>query len=825
MNIPSEAKVVVIGAGVIGCSVAYQLTKAGVKDVVVLDRKRISSGTSWHAAGILAELRASESMIYMAKETTGMFEQLEKETGYNIKFKRTGSLFVTANNDRRDQFRMMLSTAKSYGVEAYEVSVSEAKQKWPLVREDDLVGSIFVPNDALICPQRGTEALAKGVEMGGGKIFENVKVTKILSKDGRANGVETDNGTISAEYVVMTTGIWSKEIGDSIGLNIPLQPMEHYYLLTGKIDGLDPMLPLLRDFDARSYVRPTLGTRWHEEEGHLMLGFFEKNGKPWGMDGIPEDFEFGNTGEDWSHMESVLNLVRHRIPATKEVNIETFFSGPESFTYDNNYIMGEAPLMKNLMVATGFNSRGIQSCGGAGRYIAEWITEKKEPTRYDNHDISASRCPKHTANKKFLHDRSKEILGLLYDINYPYLQIESARPIRMSPLHERLADLGACFGETAGWERPNWYAPSGVKPKYEYSFHRQNWFEHSAQEHMQVREGVAFFDQTSFGKLLVQGNDALKLLDLVSCSRVDVKIGKVVYTQFLNESGGVESDLTIIRTSEKEFLIYTSAPSQQRDYNYLYNKINLWNLNATVSDVTSGFSVISLMGPKSRELMQKMSGDDFSHEGFPFGTSRIIDFGYARARATRLTFVGELGWEVSIPTEFTLSCFDMLMKEGQSLGLAPAGYHALNSLRLEKGYVHWGHDVCPADTPVETGLGFIVHLKKEADFLGRKILEEQKLHGVSKRLVAFKLLDTEPLLYHFEPIFRNGKKVGKITSGMYSPVLGCSIGLGQITNDDGIVDEDFIVNAKYEIKVMNSNYAAQPSMKAWYDPSREKIIC
>ena len=820
---PTKASVVVIGGGVIGCSAAYHLAKAGVQDVVLLERKKISSGTSWHAAGILSEMRASESMIKMAKNTTNMFYQLEKDTGHCVKFKRTGSLFVTANKDRYKQFKMAISLADSFDVEAYEISIAQAKQKWPLVNEKDLVGAMFVPGDALICPQQGTIALAKGAEKYGANILEDCKVLRIIAENGIAKGVETSAGVIEAEKVIVSTGIWTRDFMVQYDINVPLHATEHYYILTEKIGELDPNLPLLRDFDARCYIRATIGTRWHEESGHLMCGFFEKGAKPWGMDGIPEDFEFGRLPEDWAHLDKVLKLVSHRLPALQNVKIETFLNGPESFTYDNNYLIGELPALRNLFVTAGFNSRGIQSAGGVGKIITQWVKEGYLTRDYDIHDIDISRAPAHSANRKFLYERSQEILGLLYDIAYPYLQIESARPIRTTPFHERLKASGACFGETAGWERANWYAPKEVNPRYEYNFDKQNWFDYANKEHLATRESVVVFDQTSFAKYLVQGKEALLLLEKICGAKIDVFIGKVVYTQLLNEAGGIEGDVTITRIAFEEFLVVSTATSQIHDFLYIKRKIQDFDLHASIADITSSYAVLGIMGPKSRELMQKMSNANFSNEKFGFATSKIIDFAYARVRATRITFVGELGWEIYIPTEYALSCFDTLMKIGLTLGLQNAGYHAMNSLRLEKNYIHWGHDVASGDTPVEAGVGFAVHLKKSIDFLGKERLSQQKIQGVQRKLVSFKLNDPNVLLYHYEPIYRNGEKVGHITSGQYSPLLKSSIGLGYIYNKQDIVDKDYIINADYKIKILNQDFSATPSMQAWYDPKMAKV--
>ena len=823
MDIPIKANVIVIGGGVIGCSVAYHLSKRGIEDVVLIERQKISSGTSWHAAGILSAMRPSESMARMCKETTEIFSQLQNETGIDILYKNVGCVFVTSLHDRYEQFKKMISVAKCFDVASHIISPQEAKEKWPLLNIDDIIGAAFIPSDSLVCPERSTMALSKGAQKYGTQIFEDLKVQKLIVEKNKVVGVVTEKGEIRANKVVVTSGIWTRDFCAQHNVNVPLQATEHYYVLTDNVEGVDPMMPLLRDFDARVYVRPTVGTRWHNEGTRLMCGFFERNAHPIQVKDLPEDFAFGRLNEDREHLEEVLGYVKHRIPILKNARIETILNGPESFTYDNSYFMGETPQIQGLYVAAGYCSRGIQSSGGVGKVMADWIIRENTPHSFDLHDVNVSRAPGFTANKKYLHERSREILGLLYDIHYPFLQVETARPVRVSPFHTRLAERRACFGELAGWERANWYAPEGSSPQYKYSFQKQNWFPYAAAEHMAVRENIGIFDQTSFGKFLVQGKDALMFLDKICGNKIDVPINKIVYTQILNYAGGIESDITVIRVDEEEFLIVTTATSQQRDYFLIKNHIKKMEVSATITDITSAYSVISIMGPNSRALMKKMTDADLSNELFPFGTSQIIDFGYARVRANRITFVGELGWEIFIPMEFSLPVYDVLMKEADILGAKLAGYHAMNSLRLEKCYIHWGHDVCECDTPIEAGVGFTVKTKKTADFLGKDILIRQKNGGVNKRLLAFTIEDNDALLDHYEPIYRNGEMVGHITSGMFSPLFNKSIGLGWIHDKHNIIDDKFVLEAKYKINILNEDYSATPSIKPLYDPKMEKI--
>ena len=810
-TLPGHAQAVIIGGGVVGCSVAYHLTKLGWNDVVVLERKSLTCGTTWHAAGLYGQLRATRNMTRLAQYTGELYEQLGEETGQSTGFKRTGSLSIASDTERLEELKRGASMARCFGVEVEVVGPKEAQELYPIMNADDVVGAVYLPKDGKTNPTDITQALAKGARMGGASIFENTKVTAIHSKDGRVSGVSTDQGDIVAEYVVNCAGMWAREVGKLCGVNVPLHAAEHFYIVTEPMEMLSPDLPTLRDPGGFNYYK--------EDAGKLLVGTFEPEAKPWGMDGIPEDFAFGQLPEDWEHFEPVLEKAVHRIPALETTGIQLFFCGPESFTPDDRYILGEAPELKNFFVAAGFNSVGIQSAGGAGKVLAEWMAEGHPPM--DLWDVDIRRWMPFQGNSRYLHDRTIEGLGLLYAMHWPFRQFETARHVRLSPLHDRLTAHGACFGETCGWERPNWFAPEGIEARYEYSYGRQNWFDYSAEEHVAVREAVGLFDQSSFAKFLVQGRDAEKVLNRICTRNTSVPAGKVLYTQWLNESGGIESDLTVTRLREDCYLIVTGVTSQNRDMHWLRSHIP-GDAHAFVTDVTSGYAVIGLMGPRSREVLATATDTDLSNAAFPFATLKEIEVGYGIVLAARITYVGELGWELYIPTEFATSVYETLLSAGTDFGMKHAGYHALNSLRIEKAYRHWGHDVTDEDTPIEAGLGFTADYDKPGGFIGREVLLRQKEEGVKRRLVAFALDDSGPLLYHDEPIWRDGEIVGSTTSGMFGHTLGCAIGLGYVSHAAG-VDADFINSGSYEIEIACERYSAKASLQPLYDPKSERI--
>jgi glycine cleavage system T protein len=811
-NLPGQAQIVIVGGGIVGCSVAYHLTQRGWTDVVLLERKQLTSGTTWHAAGLVGQLRATSNLTRLAKYTTELYASLEKESGQATGFQQIGSLALATNSERLEELKRGASMARCFGLDVEILSPEQAKALWPLMATDDLIGAVHLPKDGQTNPIDTTQALAKAARARGARIFEHTKVTDIIVEHGRARGVRTADGDIRAEYVVNCAGMWAHQLGASAGTTIPLHAAEHFYIVTELIPGLPRHLPVLRDADACCYFK--------EDAGKLLVGWFEPVAKPWGMSGISDTFSFDTLPNDLDHIEPLLEAAIHRVPALGEAGIQLFFNGPESFTPDDRYLLGETPEVRNLFVAAGFNSIGIQSAGGAGKVLADWIVDGHPPM--DLWDVDIRRMMPFQRNRRYLKDRTVESLGLLYAMHWPFRQPETARGVRRSALHDRLLGSGACFGELAGWERPNWYAPEGTEAKYQYSYGRQNWFGFSAEEHIAVRESVGLFDQSSFGKYILEGADAEAILNRVCANDVSVPVGRIVYTQWLNERGGIEADLTITRESETRFLIVTAAATQIRDLAWLRRHIPE-DARAIAVDVTSGFAVLGLMGPKSRQVLSRLTDADLSNAAFPFATSRQIDLGYARARASRITYVGELGWELYLPTEFVQGVFDSLTEEGAAAGMRLAGYHAMNSLRMEKGYRHWGHDITDDDTPLEAGLGFAVSWSKSGGFIGRDALARQKQAGVKRRLVQFALEDSDRLLYHNEPIWRDNILVGRITSGMFGHSVGKSLGMGYVENRGEIVDAGFVNSGKYEIEVAGARIAAHASLSAFYDPNSARV--
>ena len=797
-----------------GCSVAYHLAKMGWKDVVVLERSAIVSGTTAHSAGLVTQLRHTRALTDISRYGVQLYQELKDETGLDTGFRQTGSISVARTQGRMDELRRMISMAKSFGVEMNEIGLDEAKELWPLLSTEGLVGAVHLPYDGETVPDSTANALATGATRRGVQIIENTPVNNILTSGGAVSGVATARGNIRCEVVVNCAGMWAREIGLSCGVSIPLHAADHAYFVTEPVPGASEDMPSLRDPDGYIYVR-----RYPFEGGGILIGGFEPEGVPWGMDGIPDDFSLHMLNRDWSHYDILMEKAMDRVPAIADAGVRIKLVGPESFTPDTRYIMGEAPELRNLFVAAGFNSSGVASAAGAGKAMAEWITEG-EMTE-DLSEVDISRFQSWANNPAYLRDRTGEALGLLYAMHWPHRQPESARNVRQSPVHQRLASQGACFGVVAGWERPNWYAPEGVDPVYEYSWGRQNWFSHSAQEHMVVRQAVGLFDQTSFAKVLLQGADAESVLQRLMANDVAVEPGSLVYTAMLNAKGGIVSDLTVNRISEDTYMIVTSAGSVTRDYTWMRRHIPD-DARATLTDVSSSYAVLSVMGPRSRDLLSRLTDADLSNEAFPFLTSKDIYLGYAPVRASRITYVGELGWELYIPSEYACNVYDSIVEEGGEFGLMHAGYHALDSLRLEKAYRSWGHDITSVDTPLEAGLRFAVAFDKGVDFIGRDALLRQSERGLEKRLAIFVLEDPEPLLLGDEPIYRDGVIVGRTTSGNYGHALGRSVAMGYLENEEGATP-GWIRSGSYEIEVATERFSANVRLSPPYDPKSEKI--
>lgn len=810
--LPTRARVVIIGGGVIGCSIAYHLVKLGWRDVVLLERKQLTSGTTWHAAGLLTTLRDTETQTKLAKYTQDLYRKLEADTGQATGLIDCGSIQLAMTADKAREMRRGVHLAAVFGVEAHEISPAEVQKLWPLANVSDLAAAFYFPNDARANPADVTQALAKGARQGGARIFEHTAVTGILSKRGRVTGVQTAAGDVEAEYVVNCAGMWARSVGRMAGVNVPLQAAEHYYLISEPVAGVHPKLPILRDPGRSAYIR--------EEAGKLMVGLFEREARPWGQGGIPEDFCFGDIPPDWDRVYPHIERAMQRVPRLLDTGIKLLFCGPESFTPDHNYLMGEAPNLRNFFVAAGFNSLGILSGGGVGHVMSQWIVNGHPPM--DVWSVNLRRTHSWQDNDRFLLERTVETLGVGYQDHWPFRQWETARGVRKSILHDRVAAAGACFGESAGWERPNWYAKPGQTPEYQYGWGRQNWFENNAEEHRAVREQVGLFEQSSFAKLLVQGRDAVTVLNRVSTADIDAAVGRCVYTQFLNTRGGIEADLTVTRLAADQFMVITAAFTQTHVEAWIRNSIPD-GADCILTDVSNSYAMLNLQGPASRDLLASLSTDDFSNAGFPFGTCREVRIGYQTVLAVRLTYVGELGWELYIPTPFALPVYDALVSAGSRFGLRHCGYHTLNSLRMEKAYRDWSHDIGPDDTPIEAGLSFTCAWDKPGGFIGREALLQQRQAGLPKRrLVQFLLEDAEPLLYHNEPIYRDGERVGLTTSAMFGHTLGAAVAMGYVGHPNG-VSSDHVACGNYEIQLPERRVRARASLTPLYDPKGSRV--
>jgi 4-methylaminobutanoate oxidase (formaldehyde-forming) len=807
---PTHARVVVIGGGIAGCSVAYHLIKLGWRDVVLLERRELSCGTTWHAAGLVGQLRATHNLTRLAKYGADLYERLEAETGQATGFRRPGSISLARTAERLHELKRLASMARCFDVEVEVVSPAEAGRRWPLIRTDDLAGAVWLPRDGRTNPIDTAIALAKGARQGGATILENTAVTAIHTRGGAVAGVATSRGDIACEVVVNCAGMWARQVGALAGVAVPLHASEHFYIVTEPMPGVTADLPVLRDPDGYIYVR--------EEVGGLLVGGFEPVAKPWGMTGIPDDFAFSLLPEDWDHFQVLMEQGLHRIPSLETAPVRRHVNGPESFTPDGRYHLGEAPECCNFFIAAGFNSIGIASGAGAGKAVAEWIAEGEPPM--DLWDVDIRRVGPFEANPSYLRDRTVEMVGRLYAMHWPFQQPVTSRNVRRSALHDRLAARGACFGVAMGWERPNWYAAPGTEPVYRYSWGRQNWFPLAALEHRAVREAVGLFDQSSFTKLQLEGPDACAVLQRLCAGDVEVPVGRIVYTQMLNHRAGVECDLTVTRLREDAYLIVTGASVATHDSAWI--RRNLGEGRAVLTDVTASAAVLGVMGPRSRDLLARLTDADLSNASFPYLHSREIWLAAARVRASRVTYVGELGWELYAPTEFAAGVYDALVEVGVDFGLHHAGYHAMDSLRIEKAYRSWGHDVGSEDTPWEAGLGFAVRPDKSASFIGREALRAAREAPLRRRLVVVTLEDPEPLLYHDEPIWRDGALVGRITSGAYGHTLGRSVGLGYVTDPGGVSDA-FIASGRWQIEIAGDRVAARAQLTPPYDPKSLRV--
>ena len=810
--VPNQARVVIIGGGVIGCSVAYHLAKLGWSDVVLLERKQLTSGTTWHAAGLIAQLRASANMTKLAKYSQELYGALEAETGVATGFKRVGSITAALTAERREEIFRQAAMARAFGVEVEEITPSEIGVRYPHLNLDGVEAGVFLPKDGQGDPGNIALALAKGARQNGALIQERVKATGLRRKGRRIIGVDWQaedgaQGHITCEMVVNCAGMWGHEVGRMAGVNVPLHACEHFYIVSEAIEGLS-QLPVLRVPDECAYYK--------EDAGKMLLGAFEPNSKPWAMSGIPDSFEFDQLPEDFDHFEPILEMAVNRMPMLASAGIHTFFNGPESFTPDDAYHLGLAPEMDNVWVAAGFNSIGIQSAGGAGMALSQWMEAGEKP--FDLGDVDIARMQPFQGNKHYLFERSKETLGLLYADHFPYRQKATARGIRRTPFHAHLEAHGAVFGEISGWERANWFADVGQKRDYEYSWGRQNWFDNVAREHRAIRTGVGMYDMSSFGKLRVEGREAEAFLNYVCGGDMSGPVGKITYTQFLNKAGGIEADVTVTRLAETAYLVVTPAATRLADETWLRRHVG--DRNVVITDVTAGEGVLAVMGPHARAVMQAVSPQDFSNHANPFGTAQQIELGMGLARVHRVSYVGELGWEIYVSADMAAHAFESLWQAGQAQGMVLCGMHMMDGCRMEKGFRHFGHDITCEDHVLEAGLGFAVKTDKP-NFIGRAAVLTKRQAGLETRLVQFKLTDPEPMVYHNEPILRDGEIVGYLSSGAYGHHLGAAIGLGYVPCKGETPAQ--VLASRYEIDVAGVKVRAEASLRPMYDPTSQRM--
>jgi heterotetrameric sarcosine oxidase gamma subunit len=813
-ELPDRARVVIIGGGVIGTSVAYHLTKLGLTDVVLVEQGQLSSGTTWHAAGLVGQLRASESATRLVQYSTQLYAELEAETGLSAGYKQCGGVTVARTEDRMVQLRRTAANAAAFDMECELLSPEQALEHYPVMRVDDLVGAIWLPADGKANPTDLTFALAKGARMRGTRVVEKTRVTDVLVDGGRVTGVRTDRGDIDAEIVVNCAGQWAKHVGAMAGVNVPLHSAEHFYVVSEHIDGVHPDLPILRDPDGYTYFK--------EEVGGLVIGGFEPEAKPWvSPDAIPYPFEFQLLDEDWDHFEILMNNALLRIPALEATGIKKFYNGPESFTPDNQFILGEAPELDSFFVGAGFNSVGIATAGGAGRALAEWIVNGAPTSDLTGVDIR--RFAPFNGNNRWLHDRVAEVLGLHYEIPWPNREMTTARPFRRSPVHHLLQAANANFGSRNGWERANFFAPAGADPAIEYTWGKPNWLAWSAAEQTTTRTAVTVFDQTSFSKYVMVGPDAEAALQWLCTADVGVEVGRAVYTGMLNDRGTYESDVTVTRTGADEYFIVSSAATTERDKDHIRRSLPP-GLTASLVDVTSAYAVFGVMGPNSRELLSALTSADLSDEAFPFGTSRRIALGYATVRATRITYVGELGWELYVPAEFAVGVYEDLMREGERLGVGRGGYYTIESLRLEKGYRAFGRELTPSENPVEAGLLFACKLKTDIDFLGRAAVEKAKAEGARRKLVSFAVENADAMLWGGELVLRDGAVAGQVTSAAWGQTVGGCVGLAYVrAQDNAVIDAEWVNAGDYQVNVGGSLHPVSVSLRPIYDPNSTKI--
>jgi len=801
-NFPSSTKVVVIGGGVAGTSCAYHLAKLGWKDVILLERDQLTSGTTWHAAGLIGQLGASSTITKLRKYSLDLYKELEKTTGLSTGLKQNGAITVASSQDRMQELLRQATTAQLSNVEVEVLNKERIKELYPVVKNEDLIGGVYMPKDGQADPIGVTNVLVKAAKMLGVQIFEKSPVKKILVKNKQICGVETTQGKIDCEYVVLASGMWSRQIGEDIGVSVPLYPNEHFYVITEPMKNLPKNLPVLRDYNACLYLK--------EDAGKMLVGIFEPNAKPAFKDSgrVPDDFSFGEFPDDFDHFEPYLEKSFHRLPMLENAGIRKFFSGPESFTPDTQYLLGETAEVKNLYTCCGFNSIGIASSGGAGRVTAEWMINGH--INEDLFSLDIKRFQQFHSSKKFIMERVTETLGDLYGMHWPYKQHSTSRNQKLLPYHEELKKAGACFGVTAGFERPMWYSLDGEKPKYDYSFNYQNWYPSVKYETINARKNVGLFDFSTFSKFDLKGEKTHQSLQKICTANIKNEVGRSTYTHMLNEDGGIETDLTVVCIDKNYFRIVSSAATRERDKyhikKYLSQEIEL-------TDVTENICCLGLFGPKSRNMIQKISEDDFTSENFKFGSGRYIKIKDIQVWAQRISYVGELGFELYVDRDVALKLYNILVDEGKNFDLSHCGMHAMDIMRMESGFVHWGHDISPEENQYQAGLKFTISYKKNINFIGKDALLKIKDKPLDKTMMMFTLKLSkpgEPLLLHEEPIYLDDKIIGRTTSGNYSFCFDKNLSFGYVNSGNTI---DTLKNKNLFIEVEKIKYPVEILLK------------
>ena len=807
-TLPDRADIVIIGGGIVGCSVAYHLTKLGLNDVVLFERKRLTCGTTWHAAGLVGQLRASKNMTRLAQYSTELFANLAAETGQETGYQATGSMTLALNAERLEELKRQATMANAFNVACELIGPDFVQERWPGIDTSDVHGGVYLPGDGQTNPVDTTLALAKGARNAGAKIFENTPVQRLAIENGQVIGVYLDNDTlVRARQVVITGGMWSREFASQHDIHLPLHAAEHFYLVTEPLPTFTSMRPTLRVPDEQVYYK--------FDTGKLLLGFFERRAKPWGMDGIPKNFCFDALPDDFAHIEPMLEQATRRFPELADAGIQLFFNGPESFTVDDRYLLGETPEVRNLFVACGFNSIGIQSSGGAGKVLAEWMRDGKPPM--DLWDVDVRRTFPFQAQPAFLRERTEETLGLLYAMHWPHQQYTTSRDARLSPLHQTLLNQGAVMGELAGWERPNWYA-LGDQRSYKHTYHKPNWFDACQRECTALMNAVALFDQSSYPVFWVNGAEALACLQRVCANQMNVDIGQIVYTQWLNIDGGIEADVTVTRTASDEFMVVAPCASERRDSEWLRRHAQEFDCVVRQDNDTA---IIGVMGPKSTELLTRMLTESNVIYSLAYYRSAQFQYDSIKIRANRLSYVGERGYELYLHRDDAIAVWQQLMHNGAELGVTPAGFHAMNSCRMEKGYRHWGHDIYDHITPPQAGLNFAV-AKDKYDFIGYDALAKQQ--GTQQRRLVHLAIDSDdaPFMIHDEPVYRDGEAVGLTTSAAWGHRVGKSLAIAELTHIPGVTRE-WLATGSFEVEIALQRYPITVQFAPFYDPKSERM--